>query len=199
MSGITRPINTLKTKLVFLLLAIGISFSVKAQYADGYNIPDSTYLWSHLPNKATFLSALVPGLGQIYNEKYWKVPVIYAGFTGLLYYANYNNFVYKKYKSAYEAMIDDDDSTTSPYSAASSSSLLKARDNWRRYRDLCFIGIGVLYIAQIIDANVDAYLFDFDMSKDLTFRVEPMMMPPRNFVTGDPNNVPLGVRCTIQF
>ena len=181
------------------MLVLTLSQPVKAQYADGYDIADSTYLWSHLPNKATFLSALVPGLGQIYNQKYWKVPVIYAGFTGFLYYANYNNFVYKKYKKELNAMTDNDPSTKSIYPDSYKENLLLLKDNWRRYRDICYIGIGVIYIAQIIDADVDAYLFDFDVSDDLSFKVEPTMIPPQTFATGNVNGVPLGVRCTIRF
>jgi hypothetical protein len=185
--------------LLVVLLVFCLNQPLKSQYVDGYNIPDSTYLWSHLPNKATFLSALVPGLGQIYNEKYWKVPIIYAGFTGFIYYAHYNNYVYKKYKRELDYMTDNDTSTVSTYPLTYKDNIIRYKDTWRRYRDICFIGIGVLYIAQVIDADVDAYLFDFDVNNDLSMKIEPMIIPPQAFASGEFSGVPLGVRCTIRF
>ena len=83
-----------------LVLAV-LPLTAHAQYADGFDIPDSTYRALHKPNKATFMSSLVPGLGQYYNQQYWKIPIIYGGFTGLIYYASYNNFFYKNYKREY--------------------------------------------------------------------------------------------------
>lgn len=179
-----------------LVLTIGLAPVARAQYADGFDIPDSTYRALHKPNKATFMSSLVPGLGQYYNQKYWKIPIIYGGFTGLIYYASYNNFVYKKYRREYKWATDDDDRTVSQYPAANTERL---KDTWRRYRDICFIGIGALYLLQVIDANVDAHFFDFTIDKDLSIKADPMLMPDFTEVAGSRTSTPLGVNITVTF
>ena len=179
-----------------LLLMAVAPITAHAQYADGFDIPDSTYRTLHKPNKATFLSSLVPGLGQYYNQKYWKIPIIYGGFTGLIYYASYNNYVYKKYRREYKWATDDDDRTVSKYPAANTERL---KDTWRRYRDICFIGIGALYLLQVIDANVDAHFFDFTIDKDLSIKADPMLMPDFTEVAGSRTSTPLGVNITVTF
>ena len=179
-----------------LLLMAVAPLTAHAQYADGYDIPDSTYRAQHKPNKATFMSSLVPGLGQYYNQKYWKIPIIYGGFTGLIYYASYNNYVYKKYRREYKWATDDDDRTVSKYPAANTERL---KDTWRRYRDICFIGIGALYLLQVIDANVDAHFFDFTIDKDLSIKADPMLMPDFTEVAGSRTSTPLGVNITVTF
>ena len=179
-----------------LLLMAVAPMTAHAQYADGFDIPDSTYRTLHKPNKATFLSSLVPGLGQYYNQKYWKIPIIYGGFTGLIYYASYNNYVYKKYRREYKWATDDDDRTVSKYPAANTERL---KDTWRRYRDICFIGIGALYLLQVIDANVDAHFFDFTIDKDLSIKADPMLMPDFTEVAGSRTSTPLGVNITVTF
>jgi len=197
--------NCVKLFSVLVILLLLSGYQLKAQYAPGYNVPDSTFLQKHSPLKATFYSALVPGLGQVYNQKYWKVPIIYAGFTGLAYYAGYNNFVYKKYRDAYNIKykIEElgDTTLTDKYSAYSLTSLGKTRDNWQRYRDLCYIGISLLYVAQIIDANVDAHLFDYDISEDLTLNIRPTIAIDPRFamITQNKTNTTLGLRCTFRF
>lgn len=179
-----------------LLLMAVAPLTAHAQYADGFDIPDSTYRALHKPNKATFMSSLVPGLGQYYNQKYWKIPIIYGGFTGLIYYASYNNYVYKKYRREYKWATDDDDRTVSQYPAANTERL---KDTWRRYRDICFIGIGALYLLQVIDANVDAHFFDFTIDKDLSIKADPMLMPDFTEVAGSRTSTPLGVNITVTF
>ena len=179
-----------------LLLMAVAPLTAHAQYADGFDIPDSTYRALHKPNKATFMSSLVPGLGQYYNQKYWKIPIIYGGFTGLIYYASYNNFVYKKYRREYKWATDDDERTVSQYPAANTERL---KDTWRRYRDICFIGIGALYLLQVVDANVDAHFFDFTIDKDLSIKADPMLMPDFSEVAGSRTSTPLGVNITVTF
>lgn len=181
-----------------LVLTIGLAPVARAQYADGFDIPDSTYRALHKPNKATFMSSLVPGLGQYYNQKYWKIPIIYGGFTGLIYYASYNNYVYKKYRREYKWATDPDPNIQkkSKYPAANTERL---KDTWRRYRDICFIGIGALYLLQVIDANVDAHFFDFTIDKDLSIKADPMLMPDFTEVAGSRTSTPLGVSITVTF
>lgn len=173
-----------------------------AQYVKSYKYNDTTYRTRHLPHKATFYSALVPGLGQIYNQKYWKLPILYAGFTALAYYTGYNNYVYKRYKEGYNTklLIESGDSTlTDDFKFTSKENVLKQRDNWRRNRDLCIIGIGLLYVAQIIDANVDAHLFDYDISQDLSMKIEPVYIDPRMMMTYKNSNASFGLRFTFCF
>ena len=187
---------------VSFIFMLGISESTKAQYVTDYRIPDSIFLNTHSPNKATFYSAILPGLGQIYNQKYWKVPIIYAAFGGFMYYANYNNFVYNKYKDAYniQLRIDGGEIGLEPaYPGASADNLKRQKDLWRRYRDLTFIGIGVLYVIQILDADVDAHLFDYDMTEDLTMRIEPTLLNNQMYNYKTNSSTTLGLRCSIRF
>jgi hypothetical protein len=187
---------------VGLVVLLCSSKTAQAQYADDYRYPDSVFVRAHSPNKATFYSAILPGLGQIYNEMYWKVPLIYAGIGSLVYYTNYNNFVYNKYKDAYDIQLRIDkgeDGLESKYPTYSADNLKRLKDNWRRNRDLCIIGIGIFYVAQIIDADVDAHLFDYDMSEDLSMRVEPVLIQNEVFSFKTQYSSSIGLRCSIQF
>jgi len=197
--------NNRNLRYVFLVFIMIYNINIiNAQYAPEYdkNTSDSSFIHTHSPNKATFYSAVLPGLGQIYNKKYWKVPIIYAGFGGLIYYINYNNFIYDKYKDAYniklriengELGLEDMDL----YPNSSANQLRSQKDIWRRYRDLSIIGIGILYALQIIDADVDANLFYYDMSEDLSIHVAPYIIN-NNFQYSN-DNTSLGLRCSIKF
>jgi len=140
----------------------------------------------HSPHKAAIYSAVLPGMGQIYNRKYWKVPIIWGGFATLGYFINFNNEVYTTYKRAYSDIIDDDPFTSSYldlninpafFQADKKSQLTEnlrlAKDNWRRNRDLVIISTVVFYAANIIDASVDGNFFYFDIGDDLTVNWAP--------------------------
>ncbi len=187
---------------VILLFVISISKDTKSQYVNDYRFSDSTFNTAHSPNKATFYSAILPGLGQIYNQKYWKVPIIYAAFGGLIYYANYNNFVYNKYKDAYniQLRIDNGEIGLEPeYPGASADNLKRQKDLWRRYRDMSFIGMGLVYVLQILDADVDAHLFDYNMSEDLSMRIEPVILYSNVYNYKTNSSSTIGLRCSIRF
>ncbi len=150
---------------------------------------------AHSPHKAALYSALLPGLGQIYNKKYWKVPIIYAGFGTLIYFINTNNRYYNDLK---QGLIHANDSI--PYQLKyfhydlTPDQLQNGKDIYKRYRDLSIILTGGLYILQIIDATVDAYLFDWDVGEDITLRIEPApitspVMPSNSF----------GIRACLSF
>ncbi len=132
-------------------------------------------LKKHSPRLATLMSTFVPGLGQVYNKKYWKVPVIYVGLGTLGYLAYKNNVNYKQFRSAYLEMYKD----TSIHSYKMNgmeftlNGLETGKNYYRRYRDLFVIFTTGLYIMNIIDANVDANLYDFDISDNLSLRIEP--------------------------
>lgn len=140
----------------------------------------------HSPRKATIYSAVLPGLGQIYNRKYWKVPLVYGGFAALGYFITFNNEEYVKFRQAYSDILDTDPNTnsyvelfTDPRNleseniGQSTERLRKAKDYWRRNRDLLVIGTAVFYAVNIIDASVDAHFFNFDISDDLTINWAP--------------------------
>lgn len=128
----------------------------------------------HSPKKAAIMSAIIPGLGQIYNEKYWKVGVIYVGAGFLTYYFKRNVDSLRSYQSAYTARIDSSSATIdAKYTNLSDASVLTNRNFHRRQRDIALLGFFGLYALQIIDANVDAHLREFDINKDLSMKITP--------------------------
>lgn len=132
---------------------------------------------SHSPKKAALLSTILPGAGQVYNKKYWKLPIIYAGAAGLAYSFQFNQSRYVKYRDAYKYRIDNDASTTDDYIGIySDDNLNTLQKYYHRYRDLTVIGFAALYALNIIDASVDAHLFTFDVSDNLSMKVEPTLI-----------------------
>lgn len=146
--------------------------AAQAQQADTTLTDNSaTVVEEHSPRRAVLYSAVLPGLGQAYNKKYWKVPVIYAGFGVLTYWAINANDNYRKYYNDYRMAVD----TSLEYNGlASVEELEYYKDEYRRSRDLSFIVMAGLYIINIIDASVDAHFYDFDVSNNLSMRIEPM-------------------------
>lgn len=130
----------------------------------------------HSPRKATIMSAVLPGAGQAYNRKYWKIPVVYAGFGVLGYLVKFNNDEYKIYKEAYKLRLDGDETTVDAFTQVyADQDLTTLKDYYRRNRDLSIIGMSLLYILNIIDASVDAHLFHFNVSDDLTMQWQPSL------------------------
>lgn len=130
----------------------------------------------HSPLKATIMSAALPGLGQVYNGKWWKVPIIYGGFGGLIYSSVFNDLKCQTYRKAYLLRLDDDPNTVDEFDGTySDANLRELIDFYQRNRDLSLIFTGVLYALNIIDASVDAHLKDFDVSDDLSMKVRPTM------------------------
>jgi hypothetical protein len=144
------------------------------------SVPDSILEKQHSPQKATIMSLCLPGLGQVYNKKYWKVPIIYAGFGILSYLIVFNTNYYLEYKSAYIESFNGD--SAGNYSDIvkkyPQSSILSAREYYRRNLEISIIFTAVLYVLNIADAAVDAHLFTYDINKDLSFMVEPTLIPP---------------------
>ena len=167
--------------------------------------------WRPDPKRALWLALVCPGAGQIYNRKYWKLPIIYGGFIGCIYALAWNNMMYKDYSQAYLDLMDTDPNTDSynkflhlgveinNTNEARYKDIFKNRkDKYRRWRDLSiFVMIGV-YALSVIDAYVDAELSAFDISKDLTLKVEPTVIP--NHSGGNPLEAQsLGVNCKLNF
>jgi hypothetical protein len=170
--------------LVILFFTTGFSAFSQKSISDSIKVKKSKV--EHSPRKATIYSAVLPGLGQIYNRKYWKVPIVLGGFATLGYFINFNNDVYTTYKQAYSDLIDTDPNTNSYLDlkvnpiffqadkrTQFTENLRIAKDGWRRNRDMVVIGTVVFYALNIIDASVDAHFFDFDISDDLTINWAP--------------------------
>lgn len=124
----------------------------------------------HVPFKATILSTVLPGAGQLYNHKYWKAPIVWAGIGISVYYIVDNNKNYNHYKDAYLLSLDGNNPYEGEYS---SSQLLSITDQYRRWRDLSFMAAGLIYFLNILDATVDGYLVKFDVSEDLSMSLRP--------------------------
>lgn len=165
------------------------------------------------PKKAAIYAAICPGLGQIYNRKYWKLPLVYGGFLGCAYAITWNGEQYNGYKQAYNDLQTNPETgkpngvswinylgyrnpetmTKSDWNQFSSQ-LKKSRDYYRRYRDMSYIITVGVYALCIIDAYVDAQMFDFDISPDLSMRVEPVLFERSEF-----NKNSVGLQCSFSF
>jgi len=159
---------------VCLLNPVVVKSQVESMQKDTLN--DTTKIKKHSPKLAMIMSTVIPGLGQAYNKKYWKIPVIYAGIGTLGYMANRSNSRYKNFKKGYSELLASNnlDSTIFIYGTDFNLNGLDAgRNYYRRYRDLYVILTAGLYLLNIVDANVDAHLFDFDISDDISMRVAP--------------------------
>lgn len=167
--------------------------------------------WRPNPKRAMWLALVLPGAGQIYNRKYWKLPIVYGGFVGCAYALRWNNQMYRDYSQAYLDLMDDDPNTQSynqflhlgakidDSNKARYQKLFKSRkDTYRRWRDLsvfCLIGV---YALSVIDAYVDASLSEFDISKDLSLRVEPTIIS-NNRERNPLKSNSLGINCSLNF
>lgn len=142
------------------------------------------------PTRAVWLSALFPGLGQLYNRRYWKLPIVVGGYMGLVYGYSWNNRMLDDYTQAYRDLMDNDPSTNSYmdfYPPGTDESqlnkvwlekLFKTRKNfYRRNRDLCIVAMVGVYLVAMVDAYVDASLTHFDISPDLAFDIVPSVIP----------------------
>lgn len=159
---------------------------------------DSIILYEHSARKATLYSLVLPGLGQAYNKKYWKIPIIYGGFTVFYFLIQYNNTEYQLFKDAYYHKLtygDEAEPINEYESRYNLETLLNAKNDYRRNRDLNYILSGVWYALNIIDAAVDAHLFSWDVDEDLSLRVEPDIYTP-SMLGQNPGG---GVKLTLRF
>lgn len=143
---------------------------------------DSIYRYfpEHSPIKATWMSAALPGLGQYYNGKYWKIPIIYAGFSSFAFFVIQNKYEYTRYKEAYAISVEISDPESSSNILVrnyTSSQLLSQREFYQSNLELSYILTGAFYLLQIIDAAVDAHLYDYNISDDLSIYMNPQLVP----------------------
>lgn len=172
---------------IILIFLTGFSFSAFAQneVADSIKnntteiIIDSVKTPVHSPHKASIYSMILPGLGQAYNKKYWKIPILYAGFGTLVYFINMNNREYDLYRNAYyHSLLDDGSPPVNDYeSLYSQQTLLDYKNYYRRNRDFTYILTALLYIINIVDATVDAHLMTWNVDDDLSLNVQPALIP----------------------
>lgn len=162
-------------------------------------IPDS--------NKSLWMAMVLPGAGQIYNRKYWKLPIIYGGFVGCAYALTWNTKMYNDYSQAYQDIMSDNPNNDSykdfipPYVNIESNleyyqnTFKNAKDIYRRQRDLSIFAFIGVYLLSVIDAYVDAELSDFDISKDLSLKLEPTLF--NDVLRNHPQGI--GLQCNIKF
>ncbi|HNY02142.1 MAG TPA: DUF5683 domain-containing protein [Bacteroidales bacterium] len=141
--------------------------------------PDSVREKEHSPTRATILSACVPGLGQIYNRKYWKVPVVYAGFGVLTYFIYTNADYYISFKCAYieSSLGNKNGSYANLVQRYTADQLLSAREYYRRNLEVSIIFTTLWYVLNILDATVDAHLYTYNISDKLSMKLEPALLP----------------------
>lgn len=163
-------------------------------------------IWVPNPTKATWLALVIPGGGQIYNRKYWKLPIFYGGFAGCAYALTWNSKMYKDYSTAYKDAMNGNMQSSSitdllpPGYTISETQLKellrKRKDTYRRYRDLSIFAFIGVYLLSVIDAYVDAELSNFDITPDLSMKVEPAVI---NTQTSNSSNRSVGLQCSFRF
>ncbi|MBN2274076.1 MAG: hypothetical protein JXR41_11840 [Bacteroidales bacterium] len=182
-------------KVLVLIISITVSaclFGNTVGVEQDSTAIDSTIHIQRNPKTAILCSALLPGLGQVYNRKYWKVPLIYGAGGAMVYVFYYNQSKYVKFRDAYnegdEQKIYIIDGYTRTY-----DQLPRGRDWYRRYRDISVVGIAAVYFLNIIDAMVDAYFTGFDVSDDLSFRIQPAIVDNFDLTAA------VGIKFTVGF
>ena len=163
---------------------------------------------------ALWLAIVLPGAGQVYNRKYWKLPIFYGGFVGCIYAMTWNNQMYHDYAQAYIDIMDNDPTTQSynnflhlgttitPANEERYKNIFKQRkDRYRRWRDLSIFTTIAVYALSVIDAYVDASLSDFDISDDLSLHIAPTIISDKSLAT--PNHPfrssAIGLGCSLTF
>ena len=153
-------------KKILIAFFVGFSFTISAQeYGE------------KIPKKAVLYSAILPGAGQVYTKKYWKVPIIYGGLITSAYYINESNDLYQLYKSTYLNRLDGDFTDNLNYS---DSDLRTLSEHYRRNREVSALLFTLTYILNIVDASVNAHLFDYDVSEDLSLHIQPVYFSKEN-------------------
>lgn len=150
----------------------------------------------HLPGRATLYSLLLPGLGQAYNGEYWKIPVYY---TGILVSASLlidNNTNYRRYQRIYREATNEDIPYEGPIQASTAQYY---RNIFRRYRDYAIVAVAAFYLLQVIDANVFAYMQDFEVNDDISIRIAPTVLPQGSEFAFNPSSAAFGMSFGLRF
>ena len=135
-------------------------------------------VWQPNPKKAGMYSAILPGAGQFYNKQYWKIPIIVAGAGVAAYFIKFNSDQYRQFRKSYIATLDQDPSTVNEFEGVyGQSQLQQLQDAYKGYLDMTVLFTALGYTLQVIDAVVFAHLQNFDMSRDISFRFQPVADP----------------------
>lgn len=145
--------------------------------------------------KATTLSLVCPGAGQVYNGSYWKVPIVVAGMASMVYVIDWNQRGYDRFKTAYDLATDDDPDTVGEFPNTSEESLRSIKNAYRRNRDLAIIGTVAVYLVQMADAHIDAHMQAYDISDNLTMEIKPQITQTAG-PKGINNNIGLNISMT---
>jgi hypothetical protein len=189
--------------LIFLIFLSSVASAQQATVVKSDSLvvqqsPDTVLLESYAsrysPRKALLYAAILPGLGQIYNKKYWKLPLVYGAFGYMGYWAGRYQDGYKKYKVQLFYNIENglSESDQNPESGFSTSYLRTVTERFRRERDFMIILLGAMYVLQIVDAHVDAHLKEFDLNPNLQVSIEPMV--EQNPIAGRQGGVSLVIK-----
>ena len=162
------------------------------------------------PIRAMWLALVIPGAGQFYNRKYWKLPIVYGGFLGCIYALTWNGQMFRDYSQAYLDISDTDPNTKSyekmlppRYSIEGKEERFKSifknkKDTFRRFRDLSLFAFGGVYLLSVIDAYVDAELSTFDISRDLSLQIQPTFIETERIDIHHRRTAP-GIQCVLNF
>lgn len=223
--------TTLVFRILLFMLAGFMLASITPIYAQEIISADTTHIvlsdsiktkstsiphqkWMPDPNRALWLALVIPGGGQIYNRKYWKLPIVYGGFVGCAYALSWNNMMFKDYSQAYLDIMDNDENTKSyenflPYGTKITEAnknryqtiLKKKKDYFRKYRDMSVFAFGAVYLLSVIDAYVDANLSSFEINDDLSLRIEPAVLTnlPEKHCYLNKAASAYGLQCSIKF
>ena len=221
---ISEGVNRDKTQTDSLALADSIAQANKQKMLELTSSPDITEpaastdslskemkrkLWVPNPVRATWMALIIPGGGQIYNRKYWKLPIFYGGFAGCAYALTWNGKMYRDYFDAYRDAANGNWESTSitdlvPQSYMNQVSrdrlvdlLRRRKDTFRRYRDLSIFAFVAVYLLSVVDAYVDAELSNFDITPDLSMKVEPTVINTQT--TSHQSNKSVGLQCSFRF
>lgn len=178
----------------FSIISILPKFSTAQENdQDGYIQDTSIKIKTHSPKLAAWMSAAIPGLGQCYNKKYWKLPIIYGGLGVCGYYVYHNTSMYRKYKESYLSRSGVDSTAIDYFPSLSLNSISDLKEAHHKNIEVSYIAASLLYLLNIIDATVDAHLYDFDVSSDLSLRIEPSIIPYNSFGSVS------GMKITLKF
>lgn len=155
---------------------------------------DSAY---HSPRKAALFSAVIPGLGQIYNKRIWKVPIIYGGFVGMGFLIDWNNDRYRLWREAYIDYEHYREILEVTWDM-SKEQVKMGKDFYKRQKELSIILTAGFYLLQVIDATVDAYLFDWSVGEDLSLKLDPVITPVPSGTFNSYENT-FGLRACLSF
>ncbi len=190
------------TTIQFHCMAVILLFTISSivampQAVQAQKLNDTLKVETHSPRKAAIYSAILPGLGQVYNRQYWKVPVLYAGIATLTYFVIFNSNRYHNYRTEYLARLNGDSTNyNADYTIYSDNTILLLKNYYQRNLEFTYILAGLVYLLNIVDASVYAHLFTFDVGDDLSLRIDPLLNNNALRLGSPPT---AGLRLTLRF